>query len=106
MALARGLKRIFEVDCQQLLRQADGWTGLGCAVLHAPKLFDCVLSCEGRGTDILLGANPKGLTLSVLEFILARDVLQGDLASSSCNLLLFPLLLSSQWRELRYSVCS
>lgn len=31
----------------------------------------------GRGTDILLGGSPKGLTLSVLEYALGPELLRG-----------------------------
>lgn len=32
---------------------------------------------SGRGTDILLGGSPKGLTLSVIEYVLGHGMLEG-----------------------------
>ena len=34
--------------------------------------------CSGRGTDILLGGNPKGLTLSTLGAVLSGILLKGE----------------------------
>ncbi len=38
--------------------------------------------CSGRGTDILLGGNPKGLTLAVLSSMLGPTLLEGESAAS------------------------
>ena len=46
---------------------------------------------SGRGTDILLGGSPKGLTLSVIEYVLGHGMLEGTHSSFLLKTLL-PLL--------------